>query len=99
MIERIHKAALSQSQGREGWSVIFRHPVLLDRTTGKPGRRVRRGLGTKDQKVARRLIAELKELLADKLFWDASSRATALMRFSPLVVDIFYHDMLPEQSD
>jgi hypothetical protein len=99
MTERIHKATLSQSQGREGWSVIFRHPVLLDRTTGKPGRRVRRGLGTKDQKVAKRLIAELNGLLADKLFWQASSRATALTRFSPLVVDIFYHDMMPEQAD
>src|SRR5260370_14108483 len=73
MTERIHKASLSQSQGREGWSVIFRHPVLLDRTTGKPGRRVRRGLGTKDEKVAGRLVAELNELLADKLFWEPSS--------------------------
>ena len=24
-----YRATLSQSQGREGWSVIFRHPVLL----------------------------------------------------------------------
>ena len=31
MSERIHKATLSQSQGREGWSVIFRQP-LLERT-------------------------------------------------------------------
>src|SRR5712692_2917668 len=99
MTERIHKATLSQSQGREGWSVIFRHPLLLDRTTGKPGRRVRRGLGTKDEKVAGRLIAELNELLADRLFWEPSSRATALTRFSRLVVDIFYHDMVPETTD
>src|SRR5207249_2015131 len=54
MSERIHKATLSQPQGREGWSVIFRHPVLLDRATGKPGRRVRRGLGTKEKKAAAR---------------------------------------------
>src|SRR2546421_8030206 len=96
MSERIHKASLSQSQGRQGWSVIFRHPILLDRTTGKPGRRVRRGLGTQDDKIAGRLIAELNELLADRLFWQPSSRATALTRFSPLVVDIFYHDMVPD---
>src|ERR1041385_5747700 len=99
MAERTNKATLSQSQGREGWSVIFRHPVLLDRTPGKPGRRVRRGLGTKDEKVARRLNAELNELLGDKLFWEPSSRTTALTRFSPLVVDIFYHDMMPEPGD
>src|SRR5207237_8738418 len=99
MSERIHQATLSQSQGREGWSVIFRHPILLDRATGKPGRRVRRGLGTKDEKVAGRLVAELNELLADRLFWEPSSRATALTRFGPLIVDIFYHDMLPEPAD
>jgi len=99
MTERIHKATLSQSQGRDGWSVIFRHPLLPDRTTGKPGRRVRRGLGTKDEKVAHRLVAELNKLLADKLYWEPSSRAKALTRFSPLVVDIFYHDMMPEPED
>ena len=99
MAERIHKAALSQSQGREGWSVIFRHPVLLDRTTGKPGRRVRRGLGTKDQKAGGRLVAELNELLADKEFWEPSSIPRAMARFNPLVVDIFYHDMVPDIFD
>ena len=99
MTERIHKATLSQSQGREGWSVIFRHPVLPERTSGKPGRRVRRGLGTKDAQVAARLVTELNELLADKLFWEPSSRAKALTRFSPLVVDIFYHDMMPDSED
>jgi len=99
MSERIHKATLSQSQGREGWSVIFRHPVLLDRATGKPGRRVRRGLGTKEKKAAERLVAQLNKLLTDRLFWEASSRPRALARFHPLVVDIFYHDMVPETID
>src|SRR5438128_5322901 len=83
MSERIHKATLSQSQGREGWSVIFRHPVLLDRATGKPGRRVRRGLGTKEKKAAEWLVAQLNKLLADRLFWEASSRPRALARFHP----------------
>ena len=99
MPERIHKATLSQSQGRQGWSVIFRHPVLMDRTTGKPGRRVRRGLGTQDEKIAGRLVAELNQLLEDKLFWEPSSRATALTRFNALVVDIFYHDMVPDRLE
>src|SRR5207302_10446954 len=99
MPERIHKATLSQSQGRQGWSVIFRHPVLLDRATGKPGRRVRRGLGTKDKTEARGLISQLNELLADRTFWQTSSLFTATMRFTPIVVDIFYHDMVPETTD
>ncbi|MBI3987719.1 MAG: hypothetical protein HY343_12405 [Lentisphaerae bacterium] len=99
MSERTYKATLSQSQGREGWSVIFRHPVLLDRATGKPGRRVRRGLGTRDEKEAGKLIAELNQLLANPAFWQASSRPAALGKFKPVVVDIFYHDMVPEASD
>src|SRR5436190_20093334 len=99
MAERTYKATLSQSQGREGWSVIFRHPVLLDRATGKPGRRVRRGLGTKDKTEARRLISQLNELLADRTFWQTSSLFTATMRFTPIVVDIFYHDRVPETTD
>src|SRR5439155_3460373 len=78
---------------------IFRHPVLLDRATGKPGRRVRRGLGTKDKTEARRLISQLNELLADRTFWQTSSLFTATMRLTPIVVDIFYHDMVPETTD
>src|SRR5438128_42445 len=99
MHERIHKATLSESQGREGWSVIFRHPVLPDRATGKPGRRVRRGLGTKEKKAAERLVKQLNEMLADRVYWEPSSRPRALARFHPLVVDIFYYDMVPEPVD
>ena len=99
MSERSYKATLSQSQGREGWSVIFRHPVLIDRATGKPGRRVRRGLGTKNEKDAAKLVAELNQLLSDRLFWEPSSRATAAGKFKPIVVEIFYHDMVPEPID
>ena len=99
MTERNYKATLSQSQGREGWSVIFRHPVLLDRATGKPGRRVRRGLGTRNEAEARGLILQLNMLLADRIFWSAGARTSALNRFPDIVVDIFYHDMVPELSD
>jgi|SRR5712691_6238629 len=84
MTERIHKVTLSQSQGRGVQSVIFGHPVLLGHMTGKRGRRVRRGLGTKDRKVAAQLVAKLNELLADKLFWEPGSRPalSALVPFS-----------------
>src|SRR5256714_15182060 len=94
MTERIHKATLSQSQGREGWSVIFRHPVLLDRATGKPGRRVRRGLGTKEEKEAGKMVGGMKQLLADRTFWVASRLTNALNPFKPIVGGIFYHDMV-----
>jgi len=97
MSERIHKATLSQSQGREGWSVIFRHPVLLDRATGKPGRRVRRGLGTKMTRW-RTTGPELNELLADRCFGNEQPH-NGIDPVHPLIVDIFYHDMVPETTD
>ena len=99
MVERSHRATLSQSQGREGWSVIFRHPVLTDRATGKPGRRIRRGLGTRDKTEATNLVSSLNELLNDRTYWDASSRSSAEARFDSRIVDIFYHDLVPELLD
>lgn len=94
-----YTATLSQSQGRSGFSVIFRHPVLKDDATGKPGRRVRRGLGTRDESEANRLKAQLNELLKEVRFHDVSARAEAERRFDERVVDIFFHKMLPEQTD
>src|SRR6266478_384810 len=98
-MERAYKASLSQSQGREGWAVIFRHPVRNDRTTGKPGLRVRQGLGTKDRAEAEQLVAEMNELLSESSFWDASAKQTAQRKFHPRVVDIFYYELTSEPTD
>ena len=49
---KFYTASKSRNQGREAWSVIFRHPARLDLATGKTGRRVRRGLGTSDETEA-----------------------------------------------
>lgn len=86
---KTYTASKSRTQGREGWSVIFRHPARLD-AAGKVGRRVRRGLGTSDEAQADRLIDELNELLREPDFWDGSARAIAASRFDERVVDIFY---------
>lgn len=99
MPEKKYTASLSKSQGRTGWSVIFRHPVRRDEATGKPGLRVRRGLGTRDDKEAEQLKSELNELLAQPQFWDFAARAEAERRFDYRVVDIFYDKMFPEQTD
>ncbi len=64
-MQKPYVASLSRSQDREGWSVIFRHPVLKDRVTGRPGRRVRRGLGTRDQKRAEELVSQLNTILKE----------------------------------
>lgn len=94
-----YTASKSKTQGREAWSVIFRHPARIDVSTGRPGKRVRKGLGTTDTAEADRLVAQLNELLADELFWEPSSRPLADDKFDLRVVDIFYDGMTRSAQD
>lgn len=94
-----YSASLSQTQGRSGYSIIFRHPARRNEETGKPGVRVRRGLGTRDQAEAERLCDELNVLLSDPKYHDPAARAKADRRFDPRVVDIFFDKMAPEATD
>lgn len=98
MVPRPYTASL-QNQDRAGYSVIFRHPVRTDATTGKPGLRVRRGLGTRDLSEAERLKTELNELLAEPQYHTAASRAEAARRYDARVVEIFYYKMTPDEVD
>jgi len=99
MESRIYSASLSQNQGRSGFSIIFRHPARRDEATGKPGVRVRRGLGTRDEEVAERLRDQLNVLLADPKYQDPAARTEAERRFDRRVVDIFFDKMVPEETD
>ena len=94
-----YTASLSQTQGRAGYSVIFRHPVRRSDATGKPGLRVRCGLGTRDEREAARLRDDLNVLLGDTKYHDPSARLEAERRFDARVVDIFFDKMVPEQTD
>lgn len=98
-MEKRFVATLSRSQGRSAWAVIFRHPVRVDPNTGKPGLRVRQGLGTSDEAEANDLKDQLNQLLTEESFWSLPARAEAETRFHRRVVEIFYHGMEPEQSD
>ena len=98
-MDKRYLATLSRSQGRSAWAVIFRHPVRIDPNTGKPGLRVRQGLGTSDESEANELKDQLNQLLADEAFWSLPARAEAEKRFHRRVAEIFYHGMEPEQSD
>lgn len=84
---------------RAGWSVIFRHPVVVNPDTGKPGKRMRYGLATREDDVADEMVAALNELLADSRWWALSSRGEAADRFHERVVDIFYGPMAPEVAN
>src|SRR5438128_2587053 len=75
MPKRSYSASLSQTQGRTGYSIIFRHPARRDEATGRPGVRVRKGLGTRDEAEAERLRDQLNELLASPRYHDPAARA------------------------
>lgn len=89
MAHRPYTASKSRSQGRQYWSVSFRHPLRTD-SKGRPGLKVRKGLGTMDEAEADKFVAELNELLADERLRPPSARAEAAQRFSAIVVDAYY---------
>ena len=93
-----YTATKSRSQGREGWAVIFRHPIRLD-TAGRPGRRVRRGLGTADEGQADVLIQQLNDILQNSELWEPAARDTVAVRFDERVLDIFYDGVEPSSYD
>lgn len=93
-----YTASPSRTQGRAGWSVIFRHPALTDPRTGKPGKRVRYGLGTRDEAEAEELVGHVNELLDDERWWSPTARDAAEARFHPRVVEIFYSNLEPERT-
>ncbi|WP_107076039.1 hypothetical protein [Micromonospora sp. MH33] len=96
---RFYTATKSRNQGREAWSVIFRHPARLDVGTGKTGRRVRRGLGTTDEREAERLVEQLNEILRTPELWEATARASLAGRFDARVIEIFYDGLEATQLD
>lgn len=99
MTSRAYSASLSQSSGRSGWSLIFRHPVRRDEATGRVGLRVRQGLGTRERATAEALCSEMNQLLAEPRFHDSAARSEAERRFDSRIVEIFYYGMTPEPID
>ena len=97
MPESLYSASKSRSN-RPGWSVTFRHPLRND-ARGKPGLRIRRGLGTTDDVEADRLVAEMNTLLTDRTWWNAGKRADAERSFSKAIVDAFYDEMQAGRED
>lgn len=86
---KYYTASKSRSQGRESYSIIFRHPVKKD-STGKSGLRIRRGLGTSDSKEADRLVNQMNDLLKEHLFWNIDLKYIAVRLYDPVIVAAFY---------
>jgi len=93
-----YQATLTNA-GRAGWSVIFRHPVVVNPATGQPPLRIKRGLGTQLEEEAKSMANELNALLADPSYWSLAARSAAGSRFSDKAVKIFFDPMEPEELD
>ncbi len=91
MAATTYKASKTRSK-RPGWSVTFRHPLRKD-SRGRPGLKIRRGLGTSDEATADRFIDQLNELLTDQGWWSADRRKEAEQLFECVVVAAFFDGM------
>ena len=98
MLTGSYKASKSSTKGRPGWSISFRHP-LRNGSDGKPGLKVRRGLGTTDEAEAERLVVEMNKLLSNDSWWTTDKRREAEERFSQTIVAAFYDDIQAGQAD
>ena len=93
-----YTASKSRSEGRQSWAISFRHPLRTD-ARGKPGLKVRRGLGTSDEAEADKLVEQLNELLRDETFWSPSARAKAEQLYDPIVIDAFFSGIAVPMTD
>lgn len=93
-------ASVRQSPGRRFLNVEFRHPLRPDPTSqGKPGRKVRKGLGTDDPAIAEKLVGQLNQVLADSTLHSPTARGKAQARFDERVVAIFYDGIGAKKHD
>ena len=89
------KFEASLSKGRLKWCIIFPHPMIIDDKTGKPGVRVRRGLGTDNQADAQEIVDHVNAMLGNQDYWKMGARDLASRQFNPKAVSAFYdHDRL-----
>jgi hypothetical protein len=93
----IYTASKTRSN-RPGWSIGFRHPFRND-SKGRPGLKMRRGLGTADEVAADAMVAEMNEILSDPSWWSAAKRAEAELRFSKPIVEAFYDEIQAGKED
>jgi len=98
MSDQSSRASLTRSQGRPGWIISFRHPSSTA-PDGTPRPKLRRGLGTPDESTAQRIKDQLNELLANESLWSPAARDSAKELYDPLVIKIFYDDLVPPTRD
>jgi hypothetical protein len=91
------KFRASLSKGRSGWCVIFRHPLLDG--PGNQKRRVRRGLGTREEEDAQKLVDQLNTILSSPEMWSPSQRQKLESMFDHRIVAAFMDGVEPDRYD
>lgn len=91
-------ASLSTTPGRPGYSISFRHPCRND-SKGKPGLKMRRGLGTNDKATAELLVSQMNVLLSDMAWWNRERYTEAAARFDKRIVDAFFDSIQAGMPD
>ncbi len=93
-----YRASKTRTNNRPGWTITFRHPLRKD-SQGRPGLKVRRGLGTADESEADSLVAEMNELLSNESWWVATKRQEAFGQFHEPIVKAFYDELVARRPD
>jgi len=92
-----YKASAKQNPGRRSWLVEFRHPLRSD-ANNKPGKKIRKGLGTENEQEALLLVEQLNQLLADQSLWSIGAQAEALKHYDEKIIEIFYGEIAPRMG-
>ena len=92
-------ASVRENPGRQFLIVEFRHPLKND-ASNRPGKKIRKGLGTPDRDEAKTLVAQLNDLLRDESLWSVGARPEAARRgFDARVLEIFYAELEPSSRN
>jgi hypothetical protein len=86
--DRSYTARLVTNPGQPGFLVEYRHPGIPDRHGY--GRKVTRGLKTRDKNDAEEILADLNKILADKNLRELGARKIAAARLHAKAVEVFY---------
>ena len=96
MAQQIFIATKTRSS-RPGWSVNFKHPLIRD-ARGEFGLKVRRGLNTRDEFEADRLVGQINDLLSDPRWWTLDRKNEASKIYEEVAVSAFYLGVEPGKN-
>lgn len=91
-----NKVSYKIPTGKGTYVLSFRHPVVKD--ANGYGKKIQRGMGTSEEKVAKNLAGQLQELLNDEKWHIKGLKEEALKKYASVVVDAFY-DCMPDSIE